>query len=110
MGTSFLLGLQSGSKGVSLDLEREGTTTNFAVNQIVAPSVLELLQGMEIKGAVYRVPVQACFQSIIFTVPKPDGSNRLILDLSVLNKFIQIPAFKMTNHNALRQSCLTLPG
>ena len=38
---------------------------------------------------------EGCFISNIFTVPKPDGSHRVIIDLSRLNEFIKKETFKM---------------
>ena len=43
------------------------------------------------------------FPSRIFTVPKSSGGDRLILDVSVLNKSIPCPPFKMTSHNLVRK-------
>lgn len=37
------------------------------------------------------------FVSPIFTVPKPDGSRRPILNLKKLNEFVDCPHFKMEN-------------
>ena len=81
-------------------------------NQKVAQDIVALIQCMVDKGAVFRVLQQRCFQSNqypSFTVPKPGGSKRLILDLSVLSKCVQVPFFKMTNHNSLRLA-LTVPS
>ena len=53
------------------------------------------------KGAIYKVPWQPAFISPIFLVPKSSGGFRLILDLSLLNLYIQTPQFRMTNHSEL---------
>ena len=47
------------------------------------------------------------FQSRVFTVPKKDSQERrLILDLSILNTFIECPSFKMLT---LKEIKLLLP-
>ena len=38
------------------------------------------------KRAIYEVPIQPCFLSRSFQVPKGDGSFRLVVDLTELNK------------------------
>ena len=48
--------------------------------------------------AIYQVPLQPCFLSPIFLVPKRTGGYRLIINLKQLNKFIEVPHFHMTNH------------
>ena len=54
-------------------------------------------QSLLSKGAI-EIPEDqgspACF-SRLFLVPKPDGSWRSVIDLSLLNHFIKIPKFKM---------------
>ena len=56
------------------------------------------------KGVIYPVPHQPCFQSRIFTVPRPDGRPpRIIIDLSPLNPFILAPQFRLDNHSTLAQ-------
>ena len=66
-------------------------------------TLLRLVNNMLQKGAIYEAPHQRWFQSRIFSVPKSDGSDRLILDLSILNTYISVPTFKMTNHTDLRK-------
>ena len=59
------------------------------------------------KGVIYPVPLQLCFQSRIFTVPRPDGiPPRLIIDLSPLNPFILDPQFHLDYHSTLAQVLL----
>ena len=48
--------------------------------------------------------VQPCFLSRIFVVPKEPEGHRLILDVSDLNCYLEIPSFKMTNHLSLSQA------
>lgn len=48
------------------------------------------------KGVIRKCsPAQGQFISSIFTVPKPDGSCRLIVNLKNLNKFIRVDHFKL---------------
>ena len=65
--------------------------------QVQVQSLLDL-------GAIYEVPLQPCFLSRIFVVPKEPSGSRLILNVSDLNKFIQVPSFKMSNHVTLSHS------
>ena len=46
-------------------------------------------------------PKQACFLATIFLVPKSAGGNRVIINLSKLNKYILAPRSHMTNHLSL---------
>ena len=62
------------------------------------PHLSSLIQEWVNMKAIYPVPPQPCFLSRIFTVPKSNGSLRLVLDLSLLNSYIQGKTFKMTNH------------
>ena len=61
------------------------------------------------KRAIYEVPLQPCFLSRIFQVPKSDGSHRLVIDLVRLNDYISSPTFALTNHQVLRKT-LTIPS
>ena len=66
------------------------------------PDLLLPVQDWVTKGVIYPVPLQPCFQSRIFTVPRPDGRPpRLIIDLSPLNPFILAPQFHLDNHSTL---------
>ena len=56
------------------------------------------------KGVIKEVPLQPCFSSRIFTVPKPQGGSRLIIDLSTLNLYIPCPFFKMLDANKIRHT------
>ena len=67
------------------------------------PDVQLQVQNLLDLGAVYEVPVQRCFLSRIFTVPKEPTGTRLILDVSTLNEYISVPSLTMTNHVTLRQ-------
>ena len=68
------------------------------VNPSLSPFVKEFVR----KGAVVRTR-KPIFPSRIFTVPKASGGDRLILDVSSLNRWIQCPSFKMHNHNHVRK-------
>ena len=61
--------------------------------------ISEFLKGNVIK----EVPLQKCYLSTIFTVPKPSGKRRLILNLKNMNTFIRTPVFKMSNHVTLKK-------
>ena len=50
----------------------------------------------------------SCILSRIFTVQKPNGDNRLIIDLSNLNKFIKKCSFRMEDKNVIKS--LIRPG
>lgn len=66
-------------------------------NQI-QDSIQELLQ----KGAINKVkPCKGQFISKIFLTPKPDGSQRFILNLKQLNNYITPGHFKMEDHKTV---------
>ena len=58
------------------------------------------------KGAIY--PLKVCttlgFCSRLFLVPKPGKKWRPVIDLSVLNSFLQVPTFKMETAEIIRNS------
>ena len=58
------------------------------------------------KGAIEEVlgPPSPGFYSRLFLVPKPNGTWRPVIDLSLLNDFIYIPTFKMDTPQLIRQS------
>ena len=71
------------------------------------PDLLLPVQEWVTKGVIYPVPLHLCFQSRIFTVPRPDGRPpSLIIDLSPLNPFILAPQFHLDNHSTLAQVLL----
>ena len=56
------------------------------------------------EGIIAEVPLQRCYPSHLFTVPKtsdPEG-ERVVIDLSSLNLHIQCPTFKMCTVAKLR--------
>ncbi|VEN46531.1 unnamed protein product [Callosobruchus maculatus] len=69
-------------------------------------AIFELLE----KGAISRVqPCKNQFISRIFLTPKPDGSQRCILNLKCLNKYIDAGHFKIEDHKTaeklIRRGC-----
>ena len=81
---------------------------SFPKHHLVSSKVQELVLKLYSQGALYKVTDQPCFLSRTFLVPKGLDGQRLIIDLSALNKFISFPSFHMTNHNTLR-NCLDFP-
>ena len=64
--------------------------------------VQALLRKRAIETVVWRK--SPGFYSHLFVVPKPGGRWRPVIDLSVLNKYLVIPKFKMETARALRRS------
>ena len=66
----------------------------------------EEIENLLNKRAVERVqnPETPGFYSRIFLVPKKNGKFRLILDLSLLNRYIEKQAFKMETVKSVRQA------
>nr|WP_253308900.1 reverse transcriptase domain-containing protein [Rickettsia endosymbiont of Ceutorhynchus assimilis] len=64
----------------------------------IRESINELLQ----KGAINKVePCKGQFVSKIFLTPKPDGSQRFILNLKYLNNYINTGHFKLEDHKTV---------
>ena len=63
-----------------------------------------LLLPLITKGVIKEVPSQPCYPSRVFTVPKPQGGKRLIINLSSLNLHIPCPSFKMLVANKIRHA------
>ena len=58
--------------------------------------------------AVYEAEVLLShFLSNIFVIPKHPTGSRLILYVSRLNEYLEVPSFRMTNHSTLRKCLLT---
>ena len=66
----------------------------------------DCVEDMLKKGAIY--PLKVCttlgFCSRLFLVPKPGKKWRPVIDLSVLNSFLQVPTFKMETAEIIRNS------
>ena len=58
------------------------------------------------EGIIAEVPLQRCYPSHLFTVPKTSdpGGERVVIDLSSLNLHIHCPTFKMCTVSKLRNS------
>ena len=58
------------------------------------------------EGIIAEVPLQRCYPSHLFTVPKTSdtGGERVVIDLSSLNLHIHCPTFKMYTVSKLRNS------
>lgn len=67
----------------------------------IQEEVTQLLQ----KGAIEPVAGQPLgFYSTMFLVPKPDGTNRPIINLRRLNAYVDCPSFKMDNIATVRSA------
>jgi len=65
---------------------------NLSDEELISESIDKLLKS----GAIVESEEEVGqFVSTIFTVPKPDGSRRPIINLKKLNEFIENPHFKM---------------
>lgn len=62
--------------------------------KLVDDSIIKLLQTGAI---VISEEEEGQFVSKIFTVPKPDGTRRPIINLKILNTYLKSPHFKMEN-------------
>ena len=76
------------------------------MSQSSSPFLREEIENLLNKRAVERVqnPETPGFYSRIFLVPKKTGKFRLILDLSLLNRYIEKQAFKMETVKSVRQA------
>ena len=76
------------------------------MSQSSSPFLKEEIENLLNKRAVERVqnPETPGFYSRIFLVPKKNGKFRLILDLSLLNRYIEKQAFKMETVKSVRQA------
>ena len=75
------------------------------MSQSSSPFLREEIENLN-KRAVERVqnPGTPSFYFRIFLVPKKNGKLRLIIDLSLLNRYIQKQAFKMETVKSVRQA------
>ena len=68
----------------------------------------EEIQALLLKEAIVEVQyTEDCFVSNIFLAPKPNGTFRMIIDLSYLNEFIEKESFKMESLETVK--CLIEP-
>ena len=76
------------------------------MSQSSSPFLREEIENLLNKRAVERVqnPETPGFYSRIFLVPKKNGKFRLILDLSLLNRYTEKQAFKMETVKSVRQA------
>ena len=76
------------------------------MSQSSSPFLREEIENLLNKRAVERVqnPGTPGFYSRIFLVPKKNGKFRLIIDLSLLNRYIEKQAFKMETVKSVRQA------
>lgn len=90
-------------QGYSIPFKETPVQTNVPQNKCFAKTEIiaigQCLADM-LKAEVISVcsPCENQFISPIFTVPKPNGKHRFILNLKGLNKFIQTNHFKMEDH------------
>lgn len=66
----------------------------------LAPHINDMLNA----GVINSIKPQKCFTSRLFLVPKSSGGDRVVIDLSQLNKFIASPTFKMSTVDRIRHS------
>lgn len=80
---------------------------NFPALDVV--KIDKLISELQAKGAIIKcLPCEGQYLSKIFTVPKPNGEDRFILNLKNLNKFIETDHFKLEDvRTAIR---LMTPG
>ena len=66
----------------------------------------DCMSDMLTKGVIY--PLKVCttlgFRSRLFLVPKPGKKWRPVIDLSVLNRFLHVPTFKMETAEIIQNS------
>ena len=76
------------------------------MSQSSSPFLREEIENLLNKRAVERVQNRETpgFYSWIFLVPKKNGKFRLILDLSLLNRYIEKQTFKMETVKSVRQA------
>ena len=76
------------------------------MSQSSSPFLREEIEKLLNKRAVERVqnPGTPGFYSRIFLVPKKNGKLRLIIDLSLLNRYIKKQSFKMETVKSVRQA------
>ena len=66
----------------------------------IGPHLPRLLK----EGIIAPAPLIPCFTSRLFLVPKASGGDRIVIDLSSLNKYILCPTFKMMDTSKIWNS------
>ena len=108
-GHPILEDLRHGWKLVFRDTTPPTTTVPVPVsvprNLEKARALREEVDALVSKGAVHKVdPSTPGFYSHIFLVPKKNGTWRLVIDLSKMNKYLQVPHFKMETTRSVAAS------
>ena len=90
------------TKGITLPWLADPPPLSFPIQKKCPSGLEEIIERLRQQRIIKKVPMQKCFVSPIFTVPKPAGERRFILNLKILNTFLSVPSFKMTNHTTLK--------
>ena len=74
-------------------------------NPVKMRALLDLVETLLSKHVVEPVPADTpCLHNIVFLRPKPNGTWRLILDVSALNKFLVVKTFSMDTAAVIRHA------
>ena len=78
-----------------------------SLNQL--PKIRKFLPNLLSRNIIRKISIpQLLFFSRLFLVPKKDNSDRLVIDLSILNKYLIIPTFKMETIETI-SPCISVP-
>ena len=76
---------------------------------IQLPKIRKFLPNLLSRNIIRKICTpQLLFFSRLFLVPKKDNSDRLVIDLSILNKYLIIPTFKMETIETI-SPCISVP-
>lgn len=81
---------------------------NKVTEQVTNAEELDKLK-IEVDKLLFKNAIEECeeaagqFISSVFLVPKPDGTNRFIINLKKLNEFLDPPHFKMEDIRVVKQ-------
>ena len=92
-------------EGLTFDFKRRPPLSRVPIELVSGhPGIPEAIAGLLEKQAVERVtePNSPGFYSRLFLVQKKNGSWRPVIDLKVLNNFLDVPIFKMETPNFIR--------
>lgn len=98
-------------RGYKIPFKAEPIQEHIPINKCNSQSETQIIENCisELLDSGFISPCSPCdyqFISPIFTVPKPNGKHRFILNLKTLNKFIQVEHFKMEDYRtALKLLC-----